>query len=398
MGEHARAAGPGNEELSGVTVKRNVPRTVLLVHATDILAGGERSLLNLIRHLDARMFHAQVVCDAPDEFMDEIRKTGTPVHRMRFPGLRPPGPSAWRAVRGLMTCCASVKGALFHANTPRTNLYTAVAGRLVGVPVVWHCRNLLESGMWDTDRYLAWLPDRIICNSDAIAARFAGSRWRDRVRTILNGVDLVEFDSTLSGAAVRAELGWRHHPILAATSRLDPEKGHETLLEAMRTVVAQCPEIRLLIAGQASTDRVSRHALLQRRIEELNLKEVVRLLGFRQDIPQLLAAADICVLPADAEACGRVLFESMAMAKPIVATASGGTPEIVVDEVTGVLVPPRDPRALASALLALLNDPARRSALGAAGRDRAAKQFSIHAHVKKTMDVYSEVLAARDAS
>jgi glycosyltransferase involved in cell wall biosynthesis len=85
----------------------------------------------------------------------------------------------------------------------------------------------------------------------------------------------------------------------------------------------------------------------------------------------------------------------MAMAKPIVATASGGTPEIVVDGVTGLLVPPRNPGALAEALLALLKDPARCQALGASGRERAVKQFSIHAHVRQTMAVYAEVLAVR---
>jgi len=215
------------------------------------------------------------------------------------------------------------------------------------------------------------------------------------VRTVLNGVDLVEFNPALSGAAVRAELGWKDNPILSATSRLDTEKGHDILLEAMYTVAAGHPDARLLIAGEASVDPAGRRAILQRRIDELKLGGVVRLLGFRRDIPKLLAAADICVLPAEAEACGRVLFEAMAMAKPIVATSSGGTPEIVVDGVTGLLVPPRNVGALTTALLALLKDPARRSALGTAGRERVVTHFSVQAHVRRTMEVYAEVLADR---
>ncbi len=376
-------------------VQRAGSRTVILVHATDIMAGGERSLLNLLRHLDRSKFRARVVCDATDDFVKAVQETGAPVTRVRFPGLRLPGLAAWRAVRGLLASCRSSGAALFHANTPRTNLYTAVAGRLAGIPVVWHCRNLLETGMWDTDRIFAWLPDRIICNSDAIAARFAGSRWQHRVRTILNGVDPGEFHPDIPGATVRNELGWVRNPIIAATSRLDPEKGHETLLEAMRIVAQQIHESRLFIAGIASVNHATRHAVLQRRISELKLDGMVRLLGFRHDIPQLLAAADICVLPADAEACGRVLFEAMAMAKPLVATASGGTPEIVMDGVTGILVPPRDPQALAKALLSLLKDQARRQALGAAGRERVVKQFSIQAYIQQTMEVYAEVLSAR---
>ena len=86
------------------------------------------------------------------------------------------------------------------------------------------------------------------------------------------------------------------------------------------------------------------------------------------------------------------------MTKPIVATASGGTPEIIVDAVTGVLVPPKDSSALAEALVALLKNPALRNAMGAAGRERVTKQFSIEAHVQKTMDVYAEALTARRIS
>ncbi len=377
------------------TDRSNERPTVVLVHATDIVAGGERSLLNLVRHLDRDRFHAWVVCDATDEFVKAVREAGTPVHRVRFPGLRRPGLAAWRAVRELLASCRMAGGALLHANTPRTNLYVAAAGRLARIPVVWHCRNLLEAGMWDTDRIFAWLPDRIICNSDAIAARFAGSRWQHRIRTILNGVDLGEFHPDISGATVRAELGWTRDPIIAATSRLDPEKGHETLLDAMRIVTQHRPDCRLLIAGAASVNQAARHAALQHRISALQLNSAVRLLGFRRDMPPLLAAADICVLTADAEACGRVLFEAMAMAKPVVATASGGTPEIVVDGVTGLLVAPRNAGVLAEALLALLKDPARRQAFGVAGRERAVKQFSIHAHVSKTMEIYTEALVAR---
>src|SRR5207245_11178234 len=115
--------------------------TVVLVHATDIVAGGERSLLNLVRHLDRERFHARVVCDATDEFVEAVRKTGTPVHRVRFPGLRRPGLAAWRAVRDLLASCRIVGNAVFHANTPRTNLYAPAAGRLDRVPLVWPCRN-----------------------------------------------------------------------------------------------------------------------------------------------------------------------------------------------------------------------------------------------------------------
>lgn len=371
-------------------------RLVLYLHATDILAGGERSLFNLIRHLDPTRFHARVACDAPQECVSFFCTSNVPVDRLRFPGLRSPGPATWRAIRRLAALCEEVDVAVLHANTPRTNLYAAAAGRKAGIPVIWHCRNLLEPGMRDTDRWFAWLPDRIVCNSAAIAARFAGSRWEHRVVTIVNGVDLAEFNPGISGARIRAELGWATNPVIVAASRLDPEKGHETLLEAMCRLVTRVPGARLAIAGRAAVEHAGRHAALQRRIDDLGLRESVRLVGFRRDVPELLAAADLCVLAAAAEACGRVLLEAMAMAKPVVATASGGTPEIVQDGVTGILVRPGNPDAMAAALENLLQDPARAGSMGAAGRRHVVAHFSIEAHAEKTMRVYEDVLVGRE--
>lgn len=371
------------------------PHLVLYLHATDVLAGGERSLYNLMRHLDPTRFRARVACEATEEYVAALDACGTPVDRLRFPSLRPPGPAAWRALRDLRRLCGRTSAAIIHANTPRTNLYAGLAARMAKIPVIWHCRNLLESGMRDTDRWFGWLPDRIVCNSAAIAARFTGSPWRDRVVTIMNGVDLTEYRPDVPGADVRDELGWRNRPVLAAISRLDPEKGHETLLEAMRRLLARFPDARLVIAGRAAVEPVARHAALQRRVEALGLGAAVRLVGFRRDIPALLAAADICVLPASAEACGRVLLEAMAMAKPVVGTASGGTPEIVENGVTGILVPPADPAAMASALEILLQDRERACRMGAAGRDRAVGRFSIEAHAERTMALYDDVLARR---
>jgi glycosyltransferase involved in cell wall biosynthesis len=371
------------------------PHPVLIVHQTDVMAGGERSLLNLMRHLDPRKFLAHITCEAGDEFVTAARNSGISVARQCFPRLRPPGAAAWRALRRLVTHCRDTRTTLLHANTPRTNLYAALAGRIAGIPVIWHCRNLLEGRMLDIDRRFAWMPDRIICNSAAIAARFAGSPWAGRVVTIVNGIDLTEFHPSIPGECIRSELGWHGRPVIAATSRLDPEKGHEILLEAMRTVLASRPDAKLLIAGRAAVDPDGRHAAVQRQIETLGLTDSVRLLGFRRDIPHILAAADVCVLPATAEACGRVLLEAMAMGKPIVGTASGGTPEIVVDGVTGDLVTPGNPSALATALLAMLQDPCRARRMGASGRKHVAARYTIEEHVRKTMQVYTGVLVAR---
>ena len=131
------------------------------------------------------------------------------------------------------------------------------------------------------------------------------------------------------------------------------------------------------------------------RAAEQGLADRVRFLGFRPDAPRLIPAFDIIAVPSHVEPLGNATLEAMAAARPVVGSKVGGIPEMIVDGVTGLLVPSRDADSLANAIQGLVRDPNRARALGAAGRARAAEVFSVEAHVQHVQDVYDRVLTRR---
>jgi glycosyltransferase involved in cell wall biosynthesis len=249
--------------------------------------------------------------------------------------------------------------------------------------------------MRDIDRFLSFLPDKIICNSEAIRKRFyRKGKIEDKIITIINGVDIDKFNPKISGREIRKEFAINEEEVvMGITSRIDPEKGHEYFLRGAAEVVKNHPGVRFLIVGDAfSPEHFWLREYLKKLTRTLRLEDEVIFAGFRKDMPQVLAGMDILVLASDAEPCGRVLFEAMACGKPLIATNTGGTPEIVIDRETGLLVPPRNSELLARALITLLNNNELRKEMGQKGRKRIEEHFTIEKHVEKTEAVYEELL------
>jgi glycosyltransferase involved in cell wall biosynthesis len=167
-------------------------------------------------------------------------------------------------------------------------------------------------------------------------------------------------------------------------------KGHEVLLEAMRTIVDRAPGAKLLLAGEGPM----RDAIEAKR-RALGLDKNVVLLGVRSDVPALLAVADLVVHPSFQEGFSNAILEAMAAAKPVVATAVGGNPEAVVDGETGILVPPHDPVALANAMERLINEPVLAKKMGEAGRQRVIQEFRIEDAVARYAALYERLVAAQ---
>jgi glycosyltransferase involved in cell wall biosynthesis len=192
-----------------------------------------------------------------------------------------------------------------------------------------------------------------------------------RVRIIANGVAITPEDPAVR-ARVRSEFRLGDEPVLLATSRLHPTKGHRDLLAAVAQLRQTSPRVRLLLVG----DGVERPHL-EEQARGLGLGDAVRFTGFRDDVTALLQAADLFVLPSLREGMPNAALEAMAAGLPIVACAVDGVPEAVADGETGLLVPPGSPDALADALGRLLADRARAERLGRAGRDRARERFAL---------------------
>src|SRR6267378_4234008 len=201
-----------------------------------------------------------------------------------------------------------------------------------------------------------------------------------------NGRDLSVFRPGAGGDAVRKELGIdRATPLVGVLGRLEEQKGHVYLLEAWPSVLAEFPDARLLLVGDGSL-----RAALERRVDGLGIRPSVLFAGFRSDAPRVLDALDVLALPSLYEGMPLTAIEASAMAKPVVATAVDGTPEVIREGRTGRLVPPREPATLSRALRALLRDPAAARRMGRAGRDLVLNRFDLMRQVDATARVYRE--------
>ncbi len=236
------------------------------------------------------------------------------------------------------------------------------------------------------------VPDRILCCANVARLNHADFGYAgDKMEVLPNGFDLSRFKPAPEmRESVRRELGVPGDlPVIAMIGRFDPQKGHRTLIDAATALRARRPRIHYLMAGQ---DVDSSNAVLARWINEQALQSSVSLLGLREDIPRLLAAADALVLPSIfGEAFPNVVGEAMASAVPCIASNVGDTPFIIGD--TGFIVPPGDPEALANAMDRFLSMPEReRQSYGVRARQRVVENFEIGAIILRYVEFYDRVL------
>lgn len=365
---------------------------ILYLHNESVMGGAEISLLNLVKRLNKGLFIPHFVCSKEGPFIDELRKIKIPPDFVQFPSIRWPNPlQICSTIRSLIDIIKKNQINLIHSNQPRSNLFGAIAAKIKTIPIVWHER-CLERGRFDSDNIFSFLPDRIICNSGAVKNRFTkGAKTATKIRTIINGVDLREFNPELNGSIIRKEFNIdEDEPIIGTIGRIDPEKGYECFLESARIILQDFKNVRFLVVGGANNPSLE-GSLYEMSVEKGIDKKTI-FTGFRRDIPQLLAGMDVVVLPSEIDACSRVLFESMAMRKPLVAANAGGTPEIVQDGITGLLVKPGDSSEMARCIKKLLDDKYLAEQYGNAGRKRVETMFTIERNIRETENVYLELL------
>jgi len=289
----------------------------------------------------------------------------------------------WRARRLL----ARERVSLVHAHGSRGALYAGLAGRWLGVPLVWHVR-VDDRDPW-LDPVLTRLASAIVVNSAATAARLSARAVTAGKLTIVpNGVDLARFSPKPPDPALRATLGLDPTlPVVGFFGRLERRKGVDVLLDAAARVHTKLPVTFLLVGDGPMA------APLATRTTAAGIP--ARLVGWRGDVPDLMRLCAVVVLPSRQEAFGRVLIEAMAAGVPVVATAVGGIPEVCVDGVTALLVPPEDPDALAVAIALTLTDQAATAARVEAAAADVRARFDLAAHAARVQDVYTRTLAVR---
>jgi glycosyltransferase involved in cell wall biosynthesis len=231
--------------------------------------------------------------------------------------------------------------------------------------------------------------NRLIAVSDAIVEKLvAEGRDTTAISRIYNGVDLERFDEATGGEAIRAEFGIpANAPLAVAVGRLEPEKGHPTLIEAWPVVHHHFTSAHLFVVGEGSErDRLEGLAAAHLRAEICCAS--VHFLGRREDVPQILAAADVVVMPSYREAQGLAIVEALAANRPVIASNVGGIPEMIHSGENGILVPSQDPSALASAIALLFRDRALAAKLANAGHELVHEKFCVDDMLRDIEAIY----------
>lgn len=359
--------------------------TILHTEAARGLGGQEIRILAEARWLVEHGWGALVGCQPASPLLAEAAAAGIPAAAVRMRGVH--DLAALLALRRLMRARGV---SLVHTHSSVDSWLGALAAKSLGLPVV---RSRHVSIPILPRRALVYrLADRVIASGEAVRGLVVGAGVpAERVVSILPGVDTARFHPDVSGARVRAELGIApDRPLVGLVANIRGSKGHDVFLEASREVLRGRPDARFLIVG----DGVG-YAEVRSRVTALGLDPAVTLTGFRRDVPEVMAALDVLVLPSlRSEATSQVIPQAFAVGTPVVASTAGGIREIVRDGETGRLVPPGDARALAAAVRELLDDPQRARTLGRAGARLVRERHSLDASMARTTDVYRGLLGS----
>lgn len=369
---------------------------ILYVHGIEAIGGAERDLIALLKTLDRQKWEPHVVCPGTGPFRDQLHAIAVPVHALSLP--------PWRKVRSFFQRRSAIQRlealvdqldpAMMHVNdiwwVPHT--VRAVAHRASQpVPIVAHVRQEIEPAK--VRRYEL---DRVGCviaiSRQIEKSLIAGGVSARKVRTVYSGIDLSGKQLTHDSQAIRQLIGIPNGALLLGTiANLFPRKGYEVMFRALPAIVRAVPGVHYVIVGSDESNYADR---LKRLAHELKIADRVHIVGFQDPVQPFLASLDLYVHPALMEGFGIAVVEAMAMGKAVVATTTGGLPEVVAQGETGLLVPPGDVESLAAAVVSLLEDKVRREQMGRIGRARAHEQFSLGASVMHMEQLYGELLGA----
>jgi glycosyltransferase involved in cell wall biosynthesis len=361
---------------------------VVEVLATGTNGGAQEHVYSLLTRLDRERYDASVVSLSPGSAVRKLQRAG-------FDVLVIDEPDDAIAVGALAAYLVEVRADVIHnhmfrAETVGTRAAMALADighRRPYVVSTVHSSRIRSQEDRQVLRDLTPHMDQLIAVSQMVERKLEDEgRTTAPVRRIYNGVDLSRYEQQEACCTLPEEYGMEPgSQLVGVVARLEPEKGHPTLLEAWPRVLRAVPDAYLLIVGEGS-----RREALEAQARELRIAHRVVFTGRRDDVPAVTAALDVAVLPSYREAQGLSVLEAMALSRPVVASNVGGIPEMIEDGVTGLLVPPHDAETLAGAITRLLRDHPYADTLARAGHDLVHDRFCIELMVEAIQTIYDE--------
>jgi glycosyltransferase involved in cell wall biosynthesis len=362
-------------------------------HGT-IIGGGEISFLDLILGLDRRKWVPIVWLPEDGSINNCLKENKIETRVVSLPPLR--GRSLFigfiKTILQLKRQFIQEKISLTHINGARAMLYAGLAAKLAKIPAVWHVRVLERDGWLDKIRGL--LASIIIANSKAVAQSIKPYQGKKECYVVYNGLTLEKW-----GNAARADLHQRFNirggiPVILYTGRLSKWKGIDTLIKACAELKKQGILFYLLIVGQPDKYEPEHERFLKKLAEKENIAEEAIFAGWQDDVPALMKAASVLVLPSHNEPFGRVIIEAWASGLPVIATKAGGAAELISENQDGLFFEIDDTMGLTEKLKLILTDKLLAKMLQENGIKKVA-QFSLNKHIENICNIY-QGLVKRD--
>jgi glycosyltransferase involved in cell wall biosynthesis len=365
---------------------KRFPLRIVLISSIKYWGGGEAWMLSVARGLSQRGHRICLVCQPGSRLAKRALAAGIAPVLMRMRADFDP-----IVVLRLHHLLRDRKIHMVCANMDKEVRLAGLAARMAGIPLI----RRRGSDMPFPNKLRFRLVDRLLVAGIMVNSRatrktlLEGNRWlsEKRLHLIYNGIQLRADQEGSADKVVREFSLSGSYPVLAMVALLKSRKGHEVLFRAVHGIMAEFPQVALLVVGEGPL-RSHLEALAQR----LGIADRVRFAGFRDDVPALMAAADMVVLPSQNEGFGYVLAEAMALAKPVVASRISSIPEVVEEGHTGWLVPPNDSLALQEALLDLARDPLRAKQMGLAGQRRVNDLFSLEGMLDEVEELFEKIV------
>ncbi len=366
------------------------------------LGGAQQNTLYSTAHHDRARFDVSLIAGAGGILDDEARRIPD-AHVDIVPWLSHPVSPArdFRALFRLRRWLSERRIELVHTHSSKTGILGRFAARLAGVPAIVHTvhgwsfnttQSAAKRAIYrELERHAARWTDRlvVVAAADRDKGLAHGIGHPESYTILRSGIDSRAYERPPGGRdAARARLGYGpEHVVVGTVACLKPQKAPLDFVRAAAIAHAREPRLRFVVAGDGE-----QRSAMERLIAERGLGDVVQLLGWRQDVAELLQALDVFLLTSVFEGLPRSVLQAMAAGVPVVATAVDGTPEVVRDGETGLLVPPRQPERAAERVLEILSDPALRNRCIAGARRVLTSEFDIRRMVRELDRLYLELL------